>query len=82
MDEVVKGFPQVARMQAVVTRSAHQDRLHYLVEIAADAPAEGLAERLAAALRGELKVRGDVELVPSGTIPAGARKIDDRRVWK
>jgi phenylacetate-CoA ligase len=82
MDEVVKGFPQVARLQAVVTRSAHQDHLHYLVELAAGAPPEGLAERLAAALREQLKVRGDVELVPPGTIAAGARKIDDRRVWE
>ena len=82
MDEVVRGFPQVARMQAVVTRSAHQDRLHFLVELAAaGAPPQDLAERLAAALREQLKVRGDVELVPPGTIPAGARKIDDRRVW-
>jgi phenylacetate-CoA ligase len=82
MAEVVKGFPQVARLQAVVTRSAHQDRLAYLVELAAGAPEEGLAERLEAALHEQLKVRGGVELVPPGTIPAGARKIDDRRVWK
>jgi phenylacetate-CoA ligase len=94
MDEVVRRFPQVARLQAVVTRAAHQDRLHYLVELDAAAPApagapapgaapaEELADRLAAALREQLKVRGDVEVVPPGTIPAGARKIDDRRVWK
>ena len=82
MGEVVKGFPQVARFQAVVTRSAHQDHLHYLVELAADAPAAGLADRLAEALREQLQVRGDVEIVSPGTIPEGARKIDDRRVWK
>lgn len=79
--EIVKGIPQVARVQAVVTRSAHQDHLHYLVELAAEAPAEGLADRLAAALRERLNVRGDVEIVPAGTIPAAAKTIDDRRVW-
>jgi phenylacetate-CoA ligase len=82
MEEVVKGFPQVTRWQAVVTRAAHQDHLHYLVELAAEAPVAGLADRLAEALREQLHVRGDVEIVPAGTIPAGARKIDDRRVWK
>ncbi|HVT18423.1 MAG TPA: AMP-binding protein [Thermoanaerobaculia bacterium] len=82
MEEVVKGFPQVARFQAVVTRSAHQDHLAYLVELAADAPAGDLADRLAEALREQLKVRGDVEIVSPGTIPAGAKRIDDRRVWK
>ena len=79
--EVVKGIPQVVRVQAVVTRAAHQDHLHYLVELAAEAPAEGLADRLAAALRERLNVRGEVEIVPAGTIPAAAKTIDDRRVW-
>jgi len=104
--DVVKGFPQVARLQAVVTRAAHLDHLHYLVELAAaEAPAAGpaaepaaglaaapaaelaaglagLAEGLAAALREQLKVRGDVEIVPPGTIPAAGKTIDDRRVWE
>jgi phenylacetate-CoA ligase len=85
MEEVVKGFPEVARFQAVVTRSAHLDHLQYRVELAAGelaAGAAGLADRLAEALRERLAVRGDVEVVAPGTIPAGARKIDDRRVWK
>ena len=86
MAEVVKGFPEVARCQAVVTRVAHLDHLHYLVEVAEGeargGSAAGLAERLAAALHEQLKVRGDVEIVPPGTIPAAARRIDDRRVWK
>ncbi|HVT57323.1 MAG TPA: AMP-binding protein [Thermoanaerobaculia bacterium] len=85
MEEVIKSFPLAARFQAVVTRSAHQDRLHYLVELAADpegGPAEGLAGRIAEALREQLKVRGEVEIVPPGTIAAGAKRIDDRRVWK
>jgi hypothetical protein len=34
------------------------------------------------ALREELKVRPDVRLVAPGTIPQGAKRIDDRRVWK
>jgi phenylacetate-CoA ligase len=90
LEEVLKGFPEVARWQAVVTRSAHQDHLAYLVELAASGQAsgqaagqaEGLADRLAEALREQVKVRGEVEIVPAGTIPATAKKLDDRRVWK
>jgi phenylacetate-coenzyme A ligase PaaK-like adenylate-forming protein len=82
LGEVVKRFPQVARWQAVVTRAAHQDQLRYLVELAAEAPVEGLADRLGEALREQLKVRGEVEIVPPGTIAADAKRLDDRRVWE
>ena len=44
--------------------------------------AKDLAARLAEALREEIKVRGEVRLVPAGSIPAGAKRIEDRRVWK
>jgi len=83
VEEAARQFPEIARLQAVVTREAHQDRLHYLVELQPDAgaPRPELAERIAAALRERLKVRGEVEIVPPGTIPAGAGRIDDRRVW-
>jgi phenylacetate-CoA ligase len=48
-----------------------------------DAPgAPGLAERVAEALREELKVRGEVRLVARGALPEGGKKIDDRRVWR
>ncbi|HYY69237.1 MAG TPA: AMP-binding protein [Terriglobales bacterium] len=82
MEEVMKRFPEVARFQAVVTREAHQDRLRYIIELNCGVKEDGLKDRLAEALRGLLHVRGEVELVPPGTIPAGARKIDDQRVWK
>jgi len=29
-----------------------------------------------------MKVRGEVQFVPKGTIPAGAKKIDDQRTWE
>jgi len=82
MEAVLKRFPEVGRFQAVVTREHHQDRLAYAVELAQPAadPAK-LASALADALRDEVKVRGEVTLVPAGTLPQGAKKIDDRRVW-
>ena len=82
MEEVLKGFPEVGRFQAVITRETHQDRLRYIVELNSGAREDGLTDRIAEALRGLLKVRGEVELVAPGTIPQGAKKIDDKRVWK
>ncbi len=82
MDSVIKRFPEVAKYQAIVTRDQHQDQLRYVVELARGMPGDALPERLAEAFRSELKVRGEVEIVASGSLPQGAKKIDDRRVWK
>lgn len=82
VEGVAKRFPEVQRVQAVVTREAHLDRLEVLVEVGDPAAAGDLATRLADALRDEIKVRPEVRPVPAGTIPAGAKRIDDRRVWK
>jgi hypothetical protein len=29
-----------------------------------------------------MKVRGDVQFIPKGTIPEGSKKIDDQRSWE
>jgi phenylacetate-CoA ligase len=81
VEAVGKRFPEVKRVQAVVTRDGHHDRLEVLAEVA-DPGAAALAATLGEALREELKVRAEVRLVPEGTIPAGAKRLDDRRVWK
>ena len=80
---VMQRFPEVRRFQAVVTREKHQDQLAYDVELSSPAgDAAALAARLADALRDAVKVRGEVRVVPAGTIPENARRLDDRRVWK
>jgi hypothetical protein len=50
--------------------------------VADPASAGDLAARLGEALREEIKVRPDVRLVAKGAIPAGAKRLEDRRVWK
>lgn len=83
IDSVMKRFPEVGRFQAIVSRDGHQDKLHYQVELNCSAPDQaGLAERLAQALREEVKVRGEVEFVAAGVIPTEANRINDQRVWK
>jgi phenylacetate-CoA ligase len=82
IDGVMKRFPEVTAWQAVVTRDAHLDRLEYVVELSPPDAGGALGPRLADALREEVKVKGDVRPSPAGTIPQGAKRIDDRRVWK
>ncbi len=82
VEAVAKRFEGVERVQAIVTREAHQDHLEVKVEVKAPGGAEGLSERIAEALRDEIKVRPEVRVVPAGTLPANAKRIEDRRVWK
>jgi phenylacetate-CoA ligase len=81
MEGVLKRFREAGRFRALVTRDQHLDHLSYEVEV--DDPSQaGLSEAVAEALHAEIKVRGEVRLVPRGSIPEGAKKLDDRRVWK
>jgi phenylacetate-CoA ligase len=82
IDGVMKRFAEVTAWQAVVTRDAHLDRLEYVVELSAPDPGGALTARLAEALRDEVKLKADVRGAAAGTIPPGAKRIDDRRVWK
>jgi phenylacetate-CoA ligase len=80
-DEVAARVPGVARWQVVVTREAHQDGLTLDVELEPATDAEQARGRLVEAIRDVMKLRGEVRVVPPGTIPPGARTIDDRRRW-
>jgi phenylacetate-CoA ligase len=80
-DEVAARVPGLARWQVVVGREGHQDTLTFRVELAAGTSAEAARPALVAAIREVMKLRGDVDVVPAGTIPEGARKITDARTW-
>jgi len=81
-DEVAARFPAVARWQAVVTRKEHEDGLAFHVELVAGTRPEQVVPGMVEAIREVMKLRGEVEVVPPGTIPASAKKIDDRRKWE
>jgi len=80
-DEIVARVPGVSRWQVVVTRDAHQDGLEFHVELAQGTAPEPASAHLVEAIRDVMKLRGEVRVVASGTIPTGAKKIDDRRTW-
>jgi phenylacetate-CoA ligase len=80
-DEIVARVPGVSRWQVVVTRDAHQDGLEFHVELAQGTAREQVSAHLVEAIRDVMKLRGEVRVVAPGTIPTGAKKIDDRRTW-
>ena len=81
VDEVAARGGGIARAQAVVGREGHQDTLVLRVELSAGADAGQVRPALEAAIREVMKLRGTVEVVAAGAIPADARKIADERKW-
>ena len=80
-DEVAGRIDGIRRYQVVVGREGHQDTLTLRVELHEGVAPEGARVTLEAAIRDVMKLRGGVDVVPAGTIPDNARKIDDRRTW-
>jgi phenylacetate-CoA ligase len=80
LGDVVARFDEVARYQAVVTRTEHRDQLVVRVESAAEGSG-AFAERLADALREVIHVRAEIQLVPPGTLPEDAKPLVDERRW-
>ena len=84
--ELLRREPALARARLVVAGELAQDQLCLEAELAAERPAtmgaevpEGLAERLALAVRDLTKLRADIRLLAPGSLPNDGRLIDDRR---
>jgi phenylacetate-CoA ligase len=83
VDEVASKHPQIAKYQVVVTRKEHKDEMTFRIELKEEIPPpEKLKEEIEKSIRDVMKVRGDVQFVPKGTIPEGAKKIEDQRTWE
>jgi len=81
-DEVVSKFPWIARYQVVVTRAEHKDEMTFKIEPREEVShPETFKEEIERTIRDVMKVRGGVQFVARGTIPEGARKIEDQRTW-
>ena len=81
-DETVARVSGISRYQVVVTRKEHLDELLFRVELTGAADSPAVAAALPQAIRDVMKLRGQVEVVPRGTIPDGAKKILDERKWE
>ncbi|HEU4459216.1 MAG TPA: AMP-binding protein [Methylibium sp.] len=75
--ELMKRHPEIGRVRLVVSGEMANDRMTLKAE-SAD-PAEGLADRLATSVRELTKLRAEVELHPSGSLPNDGKLIEDLR---
>ena len=83
VDEVASRYPQIARYQVVLERKEHKDEMIFRIQLKQGvASTQTLKEEIERSVRDVMKVRGVVEFVPEGTLPDGAKKIDDRRTWE
>lgn len=71
----------VSRYQVVVARKDHVDELTFKVELVGTVDGPTVTAALIQAIRDVMKLRGDVEVVPRGTIADNAKKILDERTW-
>lgn len=82
VDQVISTCKGISRYQLVITKKDHRDEMVLMVEPESEEVNKiTLSEQLKNSMREIMKLRGEVEFVPSGTIPDKAKKIDDRRKW-
>jgi phenylacetate-CoA ligase len=81
--EVASKHSQIGNYQIVITRKEHKDEMIFQIELKGEvSDPEKLKEEIERSIRDVMKIRGDVKFVPKGTIPDGARKIEDQRTWE
>jgi phenylacetate-CoA ligase len=81
VDEVAGAFPEITRCQVVVRLKGHDDEMILRVELASGAYPDTLVTVLKEKAKDLLKVTPMIEVVPSGTIAEGAKRILDERRW-
>jgi phenylacetate-CoA ligase len=77
--ELARRHPEAGRLRLVVTRAGEVDAMTLRAEAAGSAP--DLAAALAATLQAVTKLKGNVELVPPGSLPNDGRVIADERAY-
>jgi len=81
--EIASKHSQISNYQIVITRKEHKDEMTFQIELKEEVSDLGkLKEEIERSIRDVMKIRGDVQFVPKGTIPDGARKIEDQRTWE
>ena len=78
--EVAKRFPQILKARLVVSGEMANDQMALQVETTETA--EGLARLIGDAIRDVTKLRGDVQLLPPGSLPNDGKVIEDARSYQ
>jgi phenylacetate-CoA ligase len=74
--EVARQCPGLGRLRLVISEEQGRDRMELRAEAAPD---EALRARLTEALHAVTRLRGEVVLVPPGSLPNDGRVVDDTR---
>ena len=83
VEEVVKAFDEVVKARVRVDREGSRDLMYFDVELVEGVTeSDALKEAIEGKIREVLKLRGDVSFVERGTIPEGAKVIEDVRKWE
>ncbi len=81
VDAIIKRFPEVARARLVVSGEMANDRMTLKAETDCSGP-DSLVAKLSEAIRDVTKLRGDVELLPVGSLPNDGKVIEDARSYQ
>mgnify|MGYP006266604835 CR=1 FL=1 len=80
VDQVAKRFPEVVRARLVVSGEMANDQMALRVEVKHQT--DGLAQRIAEAVRDVTKLRADIELLSPGGLPNDGKVIEDARTYQ
>ena len=75
--EIASRFPEILRARLVVEGEMANDRMTLKLEVSAQS--EGLADKVAGAIRDVTKLRGEVVLLTPGSLPNDGRVVEDLR---
>src|ERR1700693_2326938 len=75
---IVRRHPEILRARLVVRREDDEDQMTLRCETGSPS-AEGLARDVAGSIREVCKLRGEVELLPAGSLPNDGKVIEDAR---
>lgn len=75
--EIASRFPEILRARLVVEGEMANDRMTLKLEVSAQP--EGLADKVAGAIRDVTKLRGEVVLLTPGSLPNDGRVVEDLR---
>jgi len=71
------------RVQVVVTRKENKDVMTFRIELKEEvSQIDKLQEAMERSIRDVMKLRAGVQFLPKGTIPEGAKTIEDQRTWE
>ena len=78
--EIAKRFPEISKARLVVSGEMANDQMTLKVETLC--ATEGLEKRLSDAIRDVTKLRGEVALLPVGSLPNDGKVIEDARSYQ